>query len=181
MKILILGLPRSGTSSLYDFLRKSLPAKYQCKYEPFKTAHISQFNSNCLIKSVLTNEILLKENQTLLEHTIELVSNFDFVIFLKRDLFDIKVSFENMVNLNKKLFKNEIECSNELIEEWYSVFNKVIEGKHVYEYEKIYTHEISESLVSICQKVNIITDEKRFNQYIHPKNKNNIKLIKSIL
>ena len=107
MKILILGLPRSGTSSLYDFLRTSLPNNYECKYEPFKTEYIGNFNSNCLIKSVLTNEILLKKNQTLLEHTIELISNFYFVIFLKRDLNDIKISFKKMVNLNKNLWGNQ--------------------------------------------------------------------------
>ena len=181
MKILILGLPRSGTSSLYDFLRKLLPAKYQCEYEPFKTAHTSQFNSNCLIKSVLTNEILLKENQTLLEHTIELVSNFDFVIFLKRDLIDIKVSFENMVNLNKKLWKTEIEYSEELIEEWYSVFNKVIEDKDVYEYEKIYTDKVSESLMDICQKIGIAVNNETYHNHIHPKNRTNVKIMNSLL
>ena len=134
MKILILGLPRSGTSSLYDFLRTSLPVNYECKYEPYKTEYIGDFRSNCLIKSVLTNEILLKEDQTLLNHTLELVSNFDFVIYLKRDLNDVKASFKRMVDLNEKLWKNKIEYSDELMNEWYSDFNKVIEGRKVYEY-----------------------------------------------
>lgn len=181
MKILILGLPRSGTSSLYDFLRKSLPTNYECEYEPFKTEYIGDFKSNCLIKSVLTNEILLKEDQTLLNHTLELVSNFDFVIYLRRDLNDVKASFKRMVDLNKKLWKNKIEYSDESINEWYSDFNKVIEGREVYEYENIYNNTISESLVDICKKANIDVDEKQYNQYIHPKNKNNTKLLNSIL
>ena len=181
MKILILGLPRSGTSSLYDFLRTSLPVNYECKYEPYKTEHIYPLNPNCLIKSVLTNEILLKENQTLLQHTFKLISNFDFVIFLKRDLNDIKVSFKHMVDLNKKLWKNKIEYSEELMNRWNSDFNKVIEGNITYEYEKIYTNDISESLIDICKKVNIVANEKQFNQYIHPKNKNNTKLKNTLI
>ena len=181
MKILILGLPRSGTSSLYDFLKNSLPMSYQCKYEPFKSEYISNFNSNCLIKSVLTNEILLKENQTLLQHTLELVSNFDFVVFLKRDLNDIKVSFKNMVDLNEKLWKNKIQYDDELIDKWYFDFNKVIDGNVVYEYEKIYINDVSESLIDICKKVNIIINEKMFDSYIHPKNKNNIKILNSMI
>jgi hypothetical protein len=181
MKILILGLPRSGTSSLYDFLRTSLPVNYECKYEPYKTEYIGALNPNCLIKSVLTNEILLKENQTLFEHTIELISNFDFIIFLKRDLNDIKVSFKNMIDLNKKLWKNKIEYDDELIDKWYFDFNKVIDGNVAYEYEKIYTNDISESLIDICKKVSIVINEKIFNSYIHPKNKNNIKILNSII
>jgi broad-specificity NMP kinase len=181
MKILILGLPRSGTSSLYDFLRTSLPANYECKYEPYKTEYIGHFNSNCLIKSVLTNEILLKEEQTILDHTIELISNFDFVIFLKRDLNHIKVSFKRMVDLNEKFWKNKIEYDDELIDKWYFDFNKVIDGNITYEYEKIYTNDISESLIDICKKVNIVANEKQFNQYIHPKNRNNIKLKNTLI
>ena len=181
MKILILGLPRSGTSSLYDFLRTSLPVNYECKYEPYKTEYIGDFRSNCLIKSVLTNEILLKEDQTLLNHTLELVSNFDFVIYLKRDLNDVKASFKRMVDLNEKLWKNKIEYSDELMNEWYSDFNKVIEGRKVYEYRDIYINTIGGSLVDICKKANVIVDEKQYNQYIHPKNKNNSKLLNSIL
>ena len=181
MKILILGLPRSGTSSLYDFLRTSLPVNYECKYEPYKTECIGPLNSNSLIKSVLTNEILLKENQTLLEHTIELISNFDFVIFLKRDLNDIKVSFKNMVVLNQKLWKNKIQYSDELIDKWYFDFNKAIKDNVVYDYEKIYTNDINESIIDICKKVNIVVNEKLFNNYIHPKNKNNTKILNSIL
>jgi len=181
MKILILGLPRSGTSSLYDFLRTSLPNNYECKYEPFKTEYIGNFNSNCLIKSVLTNEILLKKNQTLLEHTIELISNFDFVIFLKRDLNDIKISFKKMVNLNKNLWSNEIKYDDELIDKWYFDFNKVIEGNDIYEYEKIYTESISENLIDICKKIGIVFNKDLFNNFIHPKNKNNIKILNSIV
>jgi len=181
MRILILGLPRSGTSSLYDFLRTSLPKNYECKYEPFKTEYIENFKKDCLIKSVLTNEILLKENQTLINHTLELVNNFDFVIFLKRDLDDIKVSFKSMVNLNEKLWKNKIEYGDELINKWYSDFNKVIEGRKVYEYKDIYINTIGESLVDICKKANMVVDEKKYYQYIHPKNKNNTKLLNSML
>jgi hypothetical protein len=181
MKILILGLPRSGTSSLYDFLRTSLPVNYECKYEPYKTEYIHHFNSNCLIKSVLTNEILLKENQTILDHTIELISNFDFVIFLKRDLNDIKVSFKRMVNLNEKLWKNKIEYSDDLINKWHSDFNKVIKGNITYEYESIYIDTISESLIDICKKINIVVNKKLFNKYIHPKNKNNTKLKNTLI
>lgn len=181
MKILILGLPRSGTSSLYDFLRTSLSVNYECKYEPYKTEYIGHFNSNCLIKSVLTNEILLKENQTILDHTFELISNFDFVIFLKRDLNDIKLSFKHMVDLNKKLWKNKIEYNDNLVDKWYFDFNKIVENNVVYEYEKIYTNNISESLIDICKKVNIIINEELFNKYIHPKNKNNIKLKNTLI
>jgi broad-specificity NMP kinase len=181
MKILILGLPRSGTSSLYDFLRTSLPVNYECKYEPYKTEYIGPLNSNCLIKSVLTNEILLKKEQTLLNHTIELVSNFDFVIFLKRDLNDIKVSFKRMVDLNEKLWQNKIEYSEELINGWYSDFNKIIEGNITYEYENIYIDTISKSLMDICKNINVVANDKQFNQYIHPKNKNKTKLKNTLI
>ena len=51
MRILILGLPRSGTSSLYDFLRTSLPKNYECKYEPFKTEYIENFKKENIERS----------------------------------------------------------------------------------------------------------------------------------
>ena len=86
-----------------------------------------------------------------------------------------------MVDLNEKLWKNKIEYSDELMNEWYSDFNKVIEGRKVYEYWDIYINTIGGSLVDICKKANVIVDEKQYNQYIHPKNKNNSKLLNSIL
>jgi hypothetical protein len=86
-----------------------------------------------------------------------------------------------MVDLNEKFWKNKIEYDDELIDKWYFDFNKVIDGNVVYEYKKIYTNDISESLIDICKKVNIVANEKQFNQYIHPKNRNNIKLKNTLI
>jgi hypothetical protein len=86
-----------------------------------------------------------------------------------------------MVVLNQKLWKNKIQYSDELIDKWYFDFNKIIKDNVVYEYEKIYTNYISESLIDICKKVDIVINKKLFNNHIHIKNKNNTKILNSML
>jgi len=68
-----------------------------------------------------------------------------------------------------------------LVMAYYFDFNKAIKDNVVYDYEKIYTNDINESIIDICKKVNIVVNEKLFNNYIHPKNKNNTKILNSIL
>jgi hypothetical protein len=53
MKILILGLPRSGTSSLYDFLRKSLPITIASLGSFIKMFRYLDAKSNGLTESLL--------------------------------------------------------------------------------------------------------------------------------
>jgi hypothetical protein len=179
MKILIFGLPRCGTTSLHNFIIESLPKNYNVKYEPFKRVTDVDFGENCIVKTVLTDEdhdpIILKNGETLLEHSFRIIKEFDKVIYLKRkNIDDIKNSFSNFHRL-----KNSKEVSDSIadikINEWNEIFDNVSSGKIVYYYEDIFTDEPKSEILEICNYINITFNMDLFNKILHIKNREFVK------
>ena len=179
MKILIFGLPRCGTTSLHNFIIESLPKNYNVKYEPFKRVTDVNFGENCIVKTVLTDEehdpIILKNGETLLEHSFRIIKEFDKVIYLKRKNIDnIKKSFSNFHRL-----KNSKEVSDLIAEvkinEWNEIFDNVTKDKKIYYYEDIFTHEPKIDILEICDYLNITFNVDLFNKILHIKNRDIVK------
>ena len=80
MKILIFGLPRCGTTSLFDFLTQYLLSSHVIKYEPYKTVKYLDY-PKMLVKTVLTEEILLFNGESLEEHSKRILKSYDKVSF----------------------------------------------------------------------------------------------------
>lgn len=186
MKILIFGLPRCGTTSLHNFIIESLPKNYIVKYEPFKRVTDVNWGDDCIVKTVLTDEehdpIILKNGETLTEHSIRIINKFDKVIYLKRkNINDIKKSFSNFHRL-----KNSKEVSDIIaevkIEEWNSIFDNVTLNKRVYYYEDIFLETPSRQIIEICDYLNITFNIDIFDKILHIKNRDEPKkLDKSLI
>ena len=186
MKILIFGLPRCGTSSLFDFLVESLPKNYVVKYEPFKRVTDVEWGDYCVVKTVLTDEehdpIILKNGETLTEHSFRIIQEFDKVIYIKRkNIQDVKKSFSDFHRL-----MNSEEQSNLIAEtkinEWKLIFDEVTLNKRVYYYEDIFLDHPSNELIEICDYLGITFNIDLFNKILHIKNRYvPIKFDKSII
>ncbi len=151
MKILIFGIPNSGTSSLYNFIVDSYPKHYITKYEPFKRTTEVEWGNDCIVKTVFSKEpdpLLFKDGETLLEHSIRIVKQFDKVIYIRR--------------------KPTIETQ---FDEWNIIFDLVVGDNKIYYYEDIFKDEPSQSFYELCEYLNIEMDIKLFDSYIHVKNK----------
>ncbi len=151
MKILIFGIPNSGTSSLYNFIVDSYPKQYITKYEPFKRTTEVEWGDECIVKTVFSKEpdpLLFKDGETLLEHSIRIVKQFDKVIYIRR--------------------KPTIETQ---FDEWNIIFDLVVRDNKIYYYEDIFKDEPSQSFYELCEYLNIEMDIKLFDSYIHVKNK----------
>lgn len=151
MKVLIFGIPNSGTSSLYKFIVQSFPKHYISKYEPFKRTTEVEWGDDCIVKTVFSKEpdpLLFKNNETLLEHSLRIVKEFDKVIYIKRK-----------------------PTTDSQLDEWNITFDLVAGNNKVYFYEDIFKDEPSESLYELCEYLNIELDMKLFDSYIHIKNK----------
>lgn len=173
MKILIFGLPRCGTSSLFDFLVESLPKNYVVKYEPFKRVTDVEWGDDCIVKSVLTDEehdpIILKNGETLTEHSFRIIQEFDKVIYIKRkNIENVKKSFSNFHRL-----KNSKEQSNSIAEtkinEWNLIFDEITLNKRVYYYEDIFLDYPSQEIIEMCDYLNITFNIDLFNKILHIK------------
>lgn len=146
MKVLIFGIPNSGTSSLFKFIVDSFPKHYISKYEPFKRTTEVEWGDDCIVKTVFSKEpdpLLFKDGESLLEHSFRIIKEFDKVIYIKR-------------KINK---------------EWTSIFDLVAGNNKIYYYEDIFKDGPSESLYDLCEFLNIPLDIKLFDSYIHIKNK----------
>ena len=146
MKVLIFGIPNSGTSSLFKFIVDSFPKHYISKYEPFKRTTEVEWGDDCIVKTVFSKEpdpLLFKDGESLLEHSFRIIKEFDKVIYIKRKINN----------------------------EWTSIFDLVAGNNKIYYYEDIFKDEPSESLYDLCEFLNIPLDMKLFDSYIHIKNK----------
>lgn len=146
MKVLIFGIPNSGTSSLFKFIVDSFPKHYISKYEPFKRTTEVEWGDDCIVKTVFSKEpdpLLFKDGESLLEHSFRIIKEFDKVIYIKRKINN----------------------------EWTSIFDLVAGNNKIYNYEDIFKDEPSESLYDLCEFLNIPLDMKLFDSYIHIKNK----------
>lgn len=179
MRILIFGLPRCGTTSLLNFLIKSLPENYLWKNEPYHFTTETIHGDDIIIKTVLCNFIVLRENETLEQNSFKLIENFDKIIYIRRKNIDkIKKSFADMMyrRVIKQREKNTkysdcVEESNKFIDEWLDVFDNVTKGKKVYYYEDIYKDTPSDSLYQILEYLSIDLNLFAFEKHIHTKNK----------
>ena len=146
MKVLIFGIPNSGTSSLFKFIVDSFPKHYISKYEPFKRTTEVEWGDDCIVKTVFSKEpdpLLFKDGESLLEHSFRIIKEFDKVIYIKRKINN----------------------------EWTSIFDLVAGNNKIYYYEDIFKDGPSESLYDLCEFLNIPLDIKLCDSYIHIKNK----------
>ena len=171
MKILIFGMPRSGTSSLFNFLKYSLPKNYISSYEPFKKIIEPIWGSNVIVKTVLTDKLIFKDGETMLEHSNRIISYFDKVIYIKRK--SINNTITSMSDFHQPDLTKEVSkmVADENINRWMKIFDEVTIGKKVFYYEEIYTEKPSKELLTMCNYLDIEFKEKLFDGIIHPINK----------
>lgn len=179
MRILIFGLPRCGTTSLLNFLIKSLPSEYKWQNEPYHFTTETLDGKDLIVKTVLCNFIALRENETLEENSFKLIEKYDKVIYIRRKNIDnIKKSFTDMIF--KRYLKTEREkikyedCtieSNDFINEWYDVFDKVTQNKKIYFYEDLYKDSPSDELFNLLSYLNLEFNNIAFLRHIHTSNK----------
>lgn len=195
MRILIFGLPRCGTTSLLNFLIKSLPDYYKWQNEPYQHQIETINGDNIIIKTVICNFILLRENETLIQNSFDLIKNFDKVIYIRRkNIENIKKSFADMIYKRELKYQGfnvlYSDCekeSNDFIDEWLKIFDTVSENKRVYFYEDIYKNKPTDSLMEILSYLNLDLNKPAFMRHIHTKNKepeenwNKIKKTKTVL
>jgi hypothetical protein len=170
MKILIFGIPRSGTSSLFNFLLKSLPKKYKGFYEPYQH-NIYVECDYCIVKTVLTDKLLLKDNENLLEHSNRIIKEFDKVICIKRK--NIENTIKSLSDFQRPDLSKEVSdvVAKKNIEEWTTIFDSVTKNKRIFYYEDIYTEIPSNELLDMCNYLNIPLNISLFDKIIHFKNK----------
>jgi hypothetical protein len=171
MKVLIFGMPRSGTSSLFNFLKYSLPKKYISSYEPFKKLINPIWGDDCIVKTVLTDKLIFKDGETMLEHSNRIINYFDKVIYIKRK--SIENTITSMSDFHQPdLSKEESKIvAEENINRWIKIFDEVTKDKKVYYYEDIYVDKPNKELLKMCDYLEIEFKENLFNEIIHPTNK----------
>lgn len=181
MRILIFGIPRSGTSSLFKFLTISLPKKYTISYEPYKRLLELPPLDNLLVKTVLTDEIILKEEETLLNHSKRIIKQFDKIIYIKRKNVDNTIkSFSDFQQPDLPKEISDID-SDEKIRRWTIIFDEITLGQKIYYYEDIYTEKPGKDIIELCDYLNIDFNLNKFNETLHLKNKEmNEKKIRTI-
>jgi hypothetical protein len=170
MKVLIFGVPRSGTSSLFNFLVNSFPKKYKAIYEPFKTNTDIEFEY-CIVKTVLTDNLLLKDNETLIEHSNRIIKSFDKVIYIKRK--NIENTIQSLSDFQRPDLSKEISdvVARKNIKDWTNVFDILTKDKKVYYYEDIYQDTPSLEFNEMCEYLGIEISKNLFDKIIHPINK----------
>lgn len=171
MKILIFGMPRCGTSSLFNFLRYSLPKNYISSYEPFKKIIEPIWEDECIVKTVITDKLILKEGETIIEHSNRIINYFDKVIYIKRK--SITDTITSMSDFHQPDLSKEDSkiVAEENINRWVKIFDEITIGKKVYYYEDIYTENPGEELLEMCDYLGIQLKQKLFDKIIHPINK----------
>lgn len=187
MKILIFGLPRCGTTSLFNFLMEYFPKNYIFKYEPYKKETFF-FEDNLLVKTVLSDKELLLNGENLEEHSIRIIKDYDKVIYLTRkNIENIKLSFYKMREKNF-IEKNEInilpskEYTDKQIDKWLKIFQSVSLSGKIYYYEDLFLEIPSNSFYDLLKYLDINYKKNLFDKYIHPKNKDkSIKMKKTLL
>jgi hypothetical protein len=170
MKVLIFGVPRSGTSSLFNFLVQSFPKKYEAFYEPYKNMIDIECN-DCIVKTVLTDNLMFKDSENLLEHSNRIISYFDKVIYIKRK--DIKNTIQSLSDFQRPDLSKEFSdiVAKKRIEEWTEIFDKITKNKKIFYYEDIYQKNPSSELFDMCDYLNISFNYFLFDKIMHSKNK----------
>ena len=190
MKICILSIGRSGSTSLYNTIIRHLDKGYYCIGEPFndKINRINKIDENqfdliskkenVLIKTILTHKPNGMDNDTFNDW---IFTFFDKIILLDR--FDKKAQAESFSFLvhtenkewHKKQFYDMSLVPNDFIEEWderLSILkNKLSElslkhNKKIYYYEDIFVNKNMDTINEIFSYLGVEMDENIINEFI---------------
>jgi hypothetical protein len=134
------------------------------------------------VKTVLTDNLLFKNGETMFEHSKRIIGYFDKVIYIKRR--NINETIKSMSDFQQPDLTKEVSdvVAKKNIESWNSVFDEITKDKKIFFYEDIYTDTPSEELIEICHYLNIDLKQTLFDMYIHTNNKEfNEKKIKTII
>jgi len=178
MRILLLGLPRCGTTSLFDFIRELLPKNYKIEYEPYNKERDVDICENYFNKTVISNTIVLNKNETIYEWYNQIQQKFDKIIYIKRkDINAQKLSFAKTLIQKNKNWEKSLSLSDRLIDEYIVIFDKITENKKVYFYEDVYKECISNELYEISDFLNLNKEkiDTYHKKWIHTKNRDNFK------
>lgn len=190
MKICILSTGRSGSTSLYDAIKKHLNEDYYCISEPFNLIHNrmikieeNQFDiiskkDNVLVKTII-NQIPEDKNEDLINDWV--FTFFDKVILLDRldkesqvESFSFLMYTKNK-QWHKKQFYDMSLVPKEFIEEWDSrlviIKNKLGElslkhNKKIYNYEDIFVNKNMDVINEIFNYLKIKMDKNIINKFI---------------
>jgi hypothetical protein len=190
MKICILSIGRSGSTSLYNVIRHHLKSEYYCISEPFNFSYnrVNKIEENQFDVITKKDNILIK---TLIGHTPNgfddeffydwIFDFFDKVIILDR--LDIKLqteSFSYLIHKNnktwhKKQFYDLSTVPTELINEWekrLKSFKKIIKdlsikhNKKIYYYEDIFVHNNMDIINEIFDYLEIKVNDNLINLFL---------------
>lgn len=175
MKICIIGLPRCGTTALFHFIKNHLPEDYISISEPWNKKRNVEFTDNCFYKLVINDTVVnqLKEGETIYDFTNEIIDSFDKIIFIKRKEVEGMVkSLTHQLLYRYDTVSDRNVFASDYYEKWIPIFDEITKNKKVYYYEDIYQDKISNSILEICDYLNINLDEKIFSDIVHIKNRN---------
>lgn len=174
MKICIIGLPRCGTTALFHFIKNHLSEEYTCISEPWNKTRNVEITDNCFYKLVVNDTVAIKlnPNETIFDLCNELINGFDKIIFLRRRNMDGAIkSLSHQLLYRYELLDNRDDFAHDYYERWIPIFDEITKNKKVYYYEDIYQDKISNSILEICDYLNIELDKKIFDEVVHIKNR----------
>lgn len=194
MKILILAIPRSGSTTIYESIKSQL-TNFEFIFEPWrigkeKNLDIDSYD-NLLIKSLLyqiplANDTIFRKNsnQYRLIDTLDFYKNlilkFDKVILLsRRDIDNASVSYEHALKYKNWFSKYSTEAtpSNNIIRMYKLLTNRIetlgtYMGLKVWYYEELFHRNNSEIVLEFAKELKIkINDTNQFLEYYDIKNK----------
>lgn len=184
MKILVIGVPRTGTFSLFKYISESLSDDYLSIDNPYRYNHDFQKSENMVVRITIDNNILLKKNESLESKCFDIIKDYDKIIFLMRsNNTNLKNSFANFL---ASIYKsNDIEefliKADRLIDEWSKVFYKISNNSKIYTYEEIFNITPTVFFLEMISYLNLHFNPVAFLEYIHPENKNKFKPFKTLL
>ena len=98
MKILLLGIPKTGTTFIYYLLKQSLPDKYFCLFEP--SSNEMDYSVYYAKKNILIKDLFVIESS--IHNFSKIISEFEKTIFIIRDPRDRLISAFFYFFVNKR-------------------------------------------------------------------------------
>ena len=194
MKLLIIAIPRSGSTTIYKSIESQL-INYKSVFEPWRITHeqnldIDSYN-NILVKSLIyqmpgiTEKVLaekIKRYQLIdtLDFYKNLIPKFDKVVLLsRRDIDNASVSYDHAFKYKNWFSKYSTEASSSTgTIGMYKRITKHIEtlakdfGLKVWYYEELFNQNNSEIILEFASELKIqINDVNQFLEYYNIKNK----------
>lgn len=174
MKICIIGLPRCGTTALYFFIRNHLSQEYTCENEPWNTKRNVEFTDNCFFKLVINDTVVnqLNDDETIFDFTYDIIDKFDKVVFIKRKEKDGMVkSLAHQLIYRYKNYDYRMKFAEEYYDKWIPIFDEITKNKKVYYYEDLYTDEINQNVIDICNYIGLNFNSDIWKMYMDKKNR----------